>query len=72
MVAPENREKLLIIWLILSSFGIMFAVLSWMQEAKLIPSSEEMGLWKGVLALLTGFVLYWSIAYNITGGPGDK
>ena len=72
MVAPENREKLLIIWLILSSFGIMFAVLSWMQEAKLIPSSEEMGPWKGVLALLTGFVLYWIIAYNITGGPGDK
>ena len=72
MITSQNREKLLIIWLILSSFGIMFAVLSWMQEAKLIPSTDEMGIWKGVLALLTGFVLYGAIAYNITGGPGDK
>ena len=72
MTSSENRNKLLIIWLILSSFGIMFAVLSWMQEAKLIPSTEEMGIWKGVLALLTGFVLYGTIAHNITGGPGDK
>ena len=56
MPSSESREKLLIIWLILSSFGIMFAVLSWMQESDLI--SDEMGPWKGFLALLTGFVLY--------------
>ncbi|CAI8260809.1 MAG: Uncharacterised protein [Methanobacteriota archaeon] len=70
MPSSESREKLLIIWLILSSFGIMFAVLSWMQESDLIP--DEMGPWKGFLALLTGFVLYGVVAHNITGGPGDK
>ena len=61
----DNREQLMMIWLILSCFGIMFAVLSWLQEAAILPSSGELGVWKGVLAVLTGLVLYWSLARKI-------
>lgn len=68
----ENREKLLVIWLIASAFGIMFAVLSWMQEAEIIPSVDKLGAWKGVLAVLSGLILYWVVARNIPGGPNDE
>ena len=68
----ENRERLFILWLILSAFGIMFAVLSWAQESGLIPSSSDMGGMKGVYALITGLILYILVAHNMSGGPGDK
>ena len=71
-MAPEFREKLLVFWLIISAFGIMFAVLSWMQEAEILPSSSEMGGMKGALALVSGLVLYWLVAHNMSGGPGDN
>ncbi len=44
------------IWLFLSSFGIMFAILSWFQESGLIDS--DLGFKKGLLAVLFGLVLY--------------
>ena len=47
------------IWLLLSSFRIMFAVLSWMQESGVI--SSEIGALKGVAALVTGTILYFTI-----------
>jgi hypothetical protein len=31
-----------------------------------------MGGMKGVLALITGFILYILVAHNMSGGPGDK
>ena len=46
------------IWLFISAFGIMFAVLSWLQESKLIPNSESLGYLKGLLALISGYILY--------------
>ena len=46
------------IWLLISGFGIMFAVFSWLQEAKIIGSSEEIGYLKGVYALISGLFLY--------------
>ena len=52
----ENFKKEL--WLLLSGFGIMFAVLSWFQESNIMPS--ELGSLKGFLALTSGFVLYIS------------
>jgi len=61
-----------VLWLILSAFGIMFAVLSWAQEAHLIPPSSEMGAMKGALALLSGLALYGLVAHNMAGGPGDN
>ena len=44
------------IWLYLSSFGIMFAVLSWFQEGALLPGN--MGWNKGLLACVCGALLY--------------
>ena len=50
----------------------MFAVLSWLQEATIIPNASEMKAWKGVLAVVTGAVLYWVVARNMTGGANDE
>jgi hypothetical protein len=44
------------VWLYLSSFGIVFAILSWIQEGGLLP--EQMGWNKGLLAGVCGGVLY--------------
>jgi len=60
-----NKKILTTIWLLLSAFGIMFAVLSWAQESCLIPSSDILGGFKGVLAILTGIPLYWYVAKNM-------
>ena len=71
-LSPEGREKMLEFWLFISAFGIMFAVLSWLQEASILPSADELKAWKGVLAVVSGAVLYWSVARNITGGANDE
>ena len=68
----EQRQSLLMIWLAASAFGIMFAVLSWMQESGVLPPADEFGAWKGLLAVLTGLLLYWVVARDIPGGPGDE
>tara|TARA_B100000579_G_scaffold306452_1_gene256230 strand:+ start:42 stop:215 length:174 start_codon:yes stop_codon:yes gene_type:complete len=46
------------IWLLLSAFGIMFAFLSWLQEAEAIPGTSELGSLKGLYAFLSGLILY--------------
>lgn len=71
-INAETRERLFVLWLVLSAFGIMFAVLSWAQESGLLPSSSEMGATKGALALLSGLALYGLVAHNMVGGPGDN
>ena len=42
-------------WLFISSFGIVFAFLSWFHESLL---AGEAILWKGPLALLLGLLLF--------------
>tara|TARA_B100001250_G_scaffold162198_1_gene139307 strand:- start:1670 stop:1849 length:180 start_codon:yes stop_codon:yes gene_type:complete len=44
------------IWLLISGFGIMFAVFSWLQESSVI--STDLGFLKGIYALITGVILY--------------
>jgi len=44
------------LWLLISGFGIMFAVFSWLQESNLL--SNELGWLKGLYALITGIILY--------------
>ena len=44
------------IWLFISGFGIMFAVLSWIQESQLLLL--DTGSLKGFIAVITGFILY--------------
>tara|TARA_B100000427_G_scaffold306301_1_gene292938 strand:- start:336 stop:521 length:186 start_codon:yes stop_codon:yes gene_type:complete len=46
------------IWLFISAFGIMFAVFSWMQESNIIPNVIQLGWFKGLFAVITGFILY--------------
>ena len=53
------------LWLILSSIGIMFAVLSWIQESKIIYQEIFVGPNKGVIALITGLILYQLLAKKI-------
>tara|TARA_B100000214_G_C23681536_1_gene496579 strand:- start:45 stop:275 length:231 start_codon:yes stop_codon:yes gene_type:complete len=68
----EKQEKLLAFWLFISAFGIMFAVISWLQEIALFPPSSEIGFWKGFSAVVSGTLLYILVARNIPGGPADK
>ena len=48
------------LWLLLSGFGIMFATLSWLQDAGVI--FPEPSATKGIVALITGSTLYLLIA----------
>ena len=48
------------LWLLLSGFGIMFAILSWLQDSGvLFPEPDPK---KGIAALITGSILYLVIA----------
>ena len=58
------KQRLTILWLILSSFGIMFAVLSWVQDSGFFTPILE-GSRKGFMALITGFILYYLVARKI-------
>jgi len=53
------------IWLLLSGFGIMFAILSWLQESNLLPSVNSLGAEKGLYALISGFILYIYFRKNV-------
>jgi len=48
------------LWLLLSGFGIMFAILSWLQDAGVM--FPEPSATKGIVALITGPILYLLIA----------
>ena len=61
----NKRKKLTVVWLVLSSFGIMFAVLSWIQDSEIIPDYLLDGVNKGVLALITGLILYFYVGKKI-------
>jgi hypothetical protein len=52
-----------VIWLLLSSFGIMFAVFSWLQDMGALPGN--IGVWKGVLALVSGIALFLTVAIRM-------
>jgi len=48
-----------ILWLLLSSFGIMFAILSWLQESNLI--ANDLGFYKGLFELILGLLLLFAV-----------
>jgi hypothetical protein len=48
------------LWLLLSGFGIMFAILSWLQDSGVL--FLEHSPTKGIVALITGSILYLLIA----------
>ena len=51
------------IWLLISGFGIMFAVLSWLQESSIM--STNLGYLKGFYALIKGIILYLIFRKNL-------
>ena len=51
------------LWLLLSGFGIMFAILSWIQESSVL--FPETSVTKGIVALITGSILYLVVAKKI-------
>ena len=51
------------LWLMISGFGIAFAILSWLQESQMMVFSE--GSQKGFIALMLGLVLYNLIAVKM-------
>ena len=61
----NKRKKLTVVWLVLSSFGIMFAVLSWIQDAEIVSDYLLAGVNKGILALITGLILYFYVGKKI-------
>ena len=52
-------ERLKTSWLLLSSFGIMFAILSCLQESQFL--SNDLGFYKGLFALILGIILFFLI-----------
>lgn len=59
------RQWAWIIWHYISAFGVMFAVLSWFQESRVLESAETFEGWKGILACGTGLVLYWVLPHRM-------
>lgn len=51
------------LWLLLSGFGIMFAIFSWLQDAGVL--FLEVNSTKGIMALIMGSILYLIIARKI-------
>ncbi|MBC8311843.1 MAG: hypothetical protein H8E72_06020 [Candidatus Marinimicrobia bacterium] len=48
------------LWLLLSGFGIMFAILSWLQDSGVL--FPEPSPTKGIVAFVTGSILYILVA----------
>ena len=57
----DNMQRPTILWLFLSSFGIMFAVMSWVQDSQLDGELLDESN-KGFAALITGALLYHFLA----------
>jgi len=58
-----NNYKLYI-WLWLSSYGISFAILSYLDEMKLLPINRPIYL-KGLMAIILGTLLFYFIPHNL-------
>ena len=48
------------LWLLLSGFGIMFAISSWLQDSGIIFPVQNSA--KGIFSLISGSILYLIIA----------
>ena len=57
-------KKLTALWLFLSSFGIMFAVMSWIQDLQFDGGFLD-GSNKGFAAFISGILLYQFLAKKV-------
>ena len=62
----EAKVRMLVIWLAATAVCIMFAV------RPMFLTRPSTTVTFRVIAVLTGLVLYWIVARNIPGGPGDE
>jgi len=53
-----------ILLLLLSSFGIMFSFLSWLQKSNLI--ANDLGFYKGLFALILGLILFFAVPIRMS------
>ena len=61
------------VWLIMSSFGIMFAVISFFEDIGILSSIKENYAWlKGVLAIFFGMIFYISIGIPHLDGAKNR
>ena len=61
------------IWLIMSSFGIMFAVLSFFKDIGICTTIFENYLWlKGVLSIIFGLIFYIFIGIPHLNGAKNR
>jgi hypothetical protein len=71
---PPERPKRTFAWHFWhywSAFGVIFALLSWSQEAGLVPDASVLGPYKGLLAMAGGAVLFAWGPYNDYGMISD-
>lgn len=59
-----NNYHKLYIWLWLSSYGIMFAILSFLDEVNLFPKKRNIYL-KGFMAIIFGSLLFFLIPHSL-------
>jgi len=59
------RQWCWIFWHYLMATGVMFVIFTWAQEGTLVETAETLDGWKGVIALLSGFVLYWVLPHRM-------
>ena len=64
MNLDQTESYKLHIWLWLSSYGIMFAVLSFLDELSILPQQYPIYL-KGLLAIILGSLLFYLIPYHL-------
>jgi hypothetical protein len=64
---PELNNAMRHVWLYISSFGVMFAVLSWFQESGVLASATDLEWKKGLLAAVLGIPVYFFIALQSDG-----
>jgi hypothetical protein len=60
------RGMLWEIWHYISAFGVMFAVLSWLQESSVLPDHKDLKGWKGLIAVITGAILHFIMPQVMT------
>ena len=60
MIKKETWEIICIhIWLIMSSYGIIFALLSFFEDIGILTNIKQKYIWfKGVLSILLGLIFY--------------
>ena len=74
MKFPEKWNLIAVhIWLITSSFGIIYALLSFMEDLNLLNNIKYNHPWiKGLISIIVGFIFYFVIGLPHLDGTKKK